>query len=128
MNRSYHKVRRWRSVLHIDYRFVVGGKTVLDGRPVCGYNGPSIHEDAYRLYLPEAEGHWRTNEHHPDWQASPRRRPPEGHHRFSAGTETPSRTHYLPHRLRLFNGTAFGRGWGRNDSGGRFPGADDAGV
>src|ERR1700691_4897476 len=104
------------------------GQTAIDERHLLRYNTSSIHKDADRHYPPEAEGHWRINEHHSDWQASPRRRPPEGHHRFSAGTETPSRSHYLSHRLRLFNSTAFGRGWSRNDSGGRFPGADDAGL
>jgi hypothetical protein len=37
----------------------------IDSRPACGYNTPSViqscgRHDAYRLYPPEAEGHWRT--------------------------------------------------------------------
>src|SRR5271169_6370736 len=32
----------------------------VDGQIFCRYNTPSIQEDAYRLYPPEAEGHWRT--------------------------------------------------------------------
>jgi len=35
-------------------------KWAIDWRLSYGYNTRSIQEDAYRLYPPEAEGHWRT--------------------------------------------------------------------
>src|ERR1700730_7486770 len=85
---------------------------------------PASKKMLNRLYPAEPEGHWRNNEHHPGWRASrvptSRRTPPEGHYLFSAGTETPSRTHYLPHRLRLRHGAPCRRGRDRDDPGGRF--------
>jgi 3-methyl-2-oxobutanoate hydroxymethyltransferase len=45
-----------------------------------------------RLYPPEAEGHWRNNESHPDWRTSP-----QDQCGVAPGKETSQRTHHLPH-------------------------------
>src|SRR5439155_13496359 len=93
-------------------------------RPFSFARQPSLRYNTFStvhgLYPHDAEGHWRTSEHHPN-----RRSLPKSYRFIPARKETPARTYRVLDCLRLRHRPPRRRSWNRYRAGWRFPRADD---